>query len=157
MIHRHKFIVSEQISRFRFVSRAGRNSEDIESEISDFCLGMQDAITETYSAYGCMLKPGQVAPVGEAFREFKRKHGDEYLTLYNTNGVSDHHASLKGAYVSACVHFSTLYSEPCTGNHFHGGLTSQDHIHQLQVAADTAVAQGSWNFPASSSCKLSIC
>ena len=126
-------------------------------KFGDFCLGMQDAITETYSAYGCMLKPGQVAPVGEAFREFKRKHGDEYLTLYNTNGVSDHHASLKGAYVSACVHFSTLYGEPCTGNHFHGGLTSQDHVHRLQVAADTAVAQGSWNFPASSSCKLSIC
>ena len=118
---------------------------------------MQDAITETYSAYGCMLKPGQVAPVGEAFREFKRKFGNEYLTLYNTNGVSDHHASLKGAYVSACVHFSTLYGEPCTGNLFHGGLTSQDHVDQLQVVADTAIAQGSWNFPASSSCKLSIC
>ena len=118
---------------------------------------MQDAITETYSAYGCMFKPGQVAPVGEAFREFQRIAGEEFFTLYNTNGVSDHHASLKGSYVSACVHFSTLYGEPCTGNHFHGGLTSQDHIHQLQVAADTAVAQGSWNFPASSSCKLSIC
>ena len=127
------------------------------SKLYIFHTGMQDAITETYSAYGCMFKPGQVAPVGEAFREFQRMAGDEFFTLYNTNGVSDHHASLKGSYVSACVHFSTLYGEPCTGNHFHGGLTNQDHVHQLQVAADTAVAQGSWNFPASSSCKLSIC
>ena len=83
-----------------------------------FPLGMQDAITETYSAYGCMLKPGQVAPVGEAFREFKRMYGDEYLTLYNTNGVYDHHASISGSYLSACVHFSTLFGEPCTGNSY---------------------------------------
>ena len=83
---------------------------------------MQDAITKTYSTYGCMFKPGQVAPVGEAFREFQRIAGEEFFTLYNTNGVSDHHASLKGSYVSACVHFSTLYGEPCTGNHFHGAL-----------------------------------
>ena len=42
---------------------------------------MQDAITKTYSAYGCMFKPGQVAPVGEAFREFQRMTGDEFFTL----------------------------------------------------------------------------
>ena len=58
--------------------------------------GMQDAITKTYSAYGCMFKPGQVAPVGEAFREFQRMTGDEFFTLYVTNGTLDHHASLKG-------------------------------------------------------------
>ena len=57
---------------------------------------MQDTITRTYSAYGCMFKPGQVAPVGEAFREFKKIAGEEFFTLYNTNGVQDHHASLKG-------------------------------------------------------------
>jgi len=119
--------------------------------------GMQDAITETYSAYGCMFKPGKVAPVGEAFREFQKMAGDEFFTLYNTNGVSDHHASPKGSYISACVHFSTLYGEPCTGNSFHAGLTNQDHVHRLQVAADSAISQGSWNFPASSSCHLEIC
>ena len=56
---------------------------------------MQDAITKTYSAYGCMFKPGQVAPVGEAFREFKNHFGDEFFTLYQYP-KQDHHASLKG-------------------------------------------------------------
>ena len=40
-------------------------------EIPQVCTyeGMQDSITDTYSTYGCMFKPGQVAPSGEAFRE----------------------------------------------------------------------------------------
>ena len=62
-----------------------------------------------------------------------------------------------GSYISACVHFSTLYGEPCTGNSFHAGLTNDDHVYKLQVAADTTISKGSWNFPASSSCNLTIC
>ena len=118
--------------------------------------GMQDAITKTYSTYGCMFKSGQVAPVGEGFREFKRMYGDEYLTLYNTNGVYDHHASISGSYLSACVHFSTLFGEPCTGNPFHS-LINHEVVERLQAAADFAVAQGSWVFPGDSTCQMTMC
>ena len=62
-----------------------------------------------------------------------------------------------GSYLSACVHFSTLFGEPCTGNLFHDELTNQDLVHQLQMAADSAISQGSWNFPESSSCDLTMC
>ena len=30
----------------------------------------------------------------------------------------DHHASNMGSYLSACVHFSTLFGVPCKGNAF---------------------------------------
>ena len=52
----------------------GRPNGDEErcDEIPQVCTyeGMQDAVTETYSTYGCMFNPGQVAPAGEAFREY---------------------------------------------------------------------------------------
>ena len=52
----------------------GRPNGDDErcDEIPQVCTyeGMQDAVTETYSTYGCMFNPGQVSPAGEAFREF---------------------------------------------------------------------------------------
>ena len=114
--------------------------------------GMQDAITETYTTYGCMLKAGQVAPVGEGFREFKNLYGETaFGGLY-----SGHHASLQGSYLSACVHFSTLSGQPCLGNTYGAGLDAGT-VEQLQIAADLAVDKANWNFPADSDCELSMC
>lgn len=119
--------------------------------------GMQDAITETYSAYGCMFKPGQVAPVGEGFRQYKLMLGEaEFSTLYNTNGVSDHHASLKGSYLSACAHFSTLFGRKCLGNSYTAGLPHETTVN-LQMAADAAIDLGKWSFPGNSQCNNFIC
>ena len=116
--------------------------------------GMQDAITDTYKTYGCMFKPGQVAPVGEGFREYKNAYGDNaYSELYRTN---DHHASLKGSYLSACVHFSTLFGQPCLGNTYEAGL-GFENAEKLQIAADLAVEKENWNFPANSDCNLKMC
>ena len=102
------------------------------------------------------LQPGQVAPVGEAFREFKAIYDDEFFTLYNTNGVSDHHAALKGSYLSACVHFSTLFHDSSTGNSYHGNLNNQV-AKKLQDVADKVVNRGGWEYPTSSDCDLTMC
>ena len=126
------------------------------SEIPRVCTfeGMQDAITETYTTYGCMFKAGQVAPVGEGFREYKEMYGDNaYSHLYRTD---DHHASLKGSYLSACVHFSTLFGVPCLGNTYGAGLDAGD-VEELQIAADLAVEKADWTYPADSNCNLSMC
>lgn len=118
--------------------------------------GMQDSVTKTYTTYGCMFKPGQVAPVGEAFREFKAIYDDEFFTLYNTNGVSDHHAAPKGSYLSACVHFSTLFHDSSSGNSYHGNLNNQV-AKKLQDVADKVVNRGGWEYPTSSDCNLTMC
>ena len=102
-----------------------------------FLLGMQNAITKTYESLACMTKPAQLAPVGEAFREFRKLYHNEFFDLYKgwfepgdcyipksglpkCHGTDkwDHHASNKGSYLSACVHFSTLFGIPCKGNTF---------------------------------------
>ncbi len=119
---------------------------------------MQDCITETYTTYGCMFKSGQVAPVGEAFRLYKELYGEEeFSTLYKTNGVSDHHASLKGSYLSACVHFTTLFQgAQCSGNTYEAGLDS-DVAKNLQEAGDLTVQAGAWTFPNDSACEFEMC
>ena len=103
-----------------------------------------------------LLQPGQVAPVGEAFREFKAIYDDEFFTLYNTNGVSDHHAAPKGSYLSACVHFSTLFHDSSSGNSYHGNLNNQV-AKKLQDVADKVVNRGGWEYPTSSDCNLTMC
>lgn len=101
-----------------------------------FLLGMQNAITTTYESLACMTRPSQLAPVGEAFREFRKLYQNEFFDLYKgwfepgdcyepksgpkCHGTDewDHHASNMGSYLSACVHFSTLFGVPCKGNTF---------------------------------------
>ena len=120
--------------------------------------GMQDAITTTYTTYACMFKPGQVSPVGEAFREFQNLYGKtEFYTLYNTNGLLDHHASLKGSYLSACVHFGTFFpGKKCTGNSYYGGMDMAVAT-KLQLAADNTVSRENWSYPMSSTCNFTMC
>ena len=66
----HKFNPQAKIQWYLTWGRP--NGDDARcDEVPQVCTyeGMQDAVTSTYSTYGCMFNPGQVAPVGEAFRE----------------------------------------------------------------------------------------
>merc|ERR1712062_310291 len=53
--------------------------------------GMQNAITETYTTYGCMFKAGQVAPVGEGFREYKKCMGMTLIAPSTAPMTTMHH------------------------------------------------------------------
>ena len=121
--------------------------------ILNFSLGMQDALTNTYSTFACENKPGQVAAVGEGFRIFKNLYEDEFSTLYTGDGS---HPSLKGSYLAACIHFSTLFGHPCLGNSYIAGL-DMETANILQNVADEAVAQSNWNYGAENDCNLSMC
>lgn len=142
--------------------------------------GMQNAISKTYESLACMTKPAQLAPVGEAFREFRKLYHNEFFDLYKgwfepgdcyipksglpkCHGTDkwDHHASNKGSYLSACVHFSTLFGIPCKGNTFRGDPKRECRINneetancqidvdtatKLQIAADNVVQRGGWKY-----------
>ena len=137
---------------------------------------MQDAVTSTYSTYGCMFNPGQVAPAGEAFRnplvvvgtigqyvnnsslhhnrEVKILYGEEVFQSLYVPG--DHHPTLKGSYLSACAHYSTLFGRPCEGNGYDAGLDAATAL-EMQIAADTVVSRGGWSYPADTDCELTMC
>ena len=114
---------------------------------------MQDGLTNTYSTFACENKPGKIAPVGEGFRSFKNMYGDDFSTLYIRDGS---HPSLKGSYLAACVHFSTLFGQTCLGNSYTAGLDTET-AKRLQNAADEAVAQSNWNYGDENDCNLSMC
>ena len=69
----------------------------------------------------CSLKPCRVAPVGLAFAEYKKDYGaEDFMKLHkqDTEDKEDHHSSNKGSYLAACVHYSMIFGEPCTGNSY---------------------------------------
>ena len=57
-----------------------------------------------------------VAPVGLAFQRYKDQYGqDEFLKLSQMD-PKDYHSSLRGSYLSACVHYNMIFGEKCTGS-----------------------------------------
>merc|ERR1719481_70533 len=129
----------------------------------DFCQfeTMQDALTKTYSTFGCMKRPASVAPVGEAFRLVKDSLGEEeFYNLYNTGGVSDHHPSKAGSYLSGLLHYKALFPEQdLLGNTETLGLDF-DYAELLQgIAESTWANQGEylWEYQAEDVCNLSMC
>jgi len=118
---------------------------------------MQSALTQSYSTFACMNKAARVAPVGEAFRIIKKTQGDDmFFSLYNTNGVSDHHASERGSYLSALIHFGSLYQRGVVGNTETAGLPA-DIVAILQDTAEAAISSQDWEYPAGDDCNLSMC
>ena len=64
------------------------------------------ALTESYTAFSCLHQPATAAPVGEAFRRVKESLGENtFHRLYNTDGLFDHHPSLRGSYLAALTHY----------------------------------------------------
>ena len=103
----------------------------------------------------CALKPCRVAPVGLAFKKFKDWNGEEeFLKLHreDRNGEMDHHSTNRGSYLAACVHYSMIFGESCTGNSyrrhwrrlqddgtFKEYKISDENTKKLQEAADAVV------------------
>jgi len=119
---------------------------------------MQDRLTQSYKTFACMNTPSRVAPVGEGFRRVKTTVGeDEFFSLYNTHGISDHHASPEGSYLSACLHFVSLFKTSVVGNIATGGLDRYTATLIQQIADDVWQDGTGWEFPDSQSCDLCMC
>jgi len=148
----------------QFYNTWGRpfGEETLCPDYPQFCTyqSMQDALTTSYSTFACMNLPSRLAPVGEAFRKMEELYGvDARLSLYNTNGKSDHHASVKGSYLSACLHYLSLFGPDATvvGNTEHGGLSDED-AKLIQELAELVWNKGEgWQYPKDSDCTLHIC
>merc|ERR1711874_697611 len=95
---------------------------------------------------------------GEAFRLVKETQGEEvFHSLYNTGGVSDHHPSLAGQYLSGLLHYLALFHTTVLGNPETLGLDT-DTARMLQETAETVWAGGLvWEFPAGEECDLCMC
>ena len=65
----------------------------------------------------CSLKPSRVAPVGDAFAQYKKTYGEE--------AEDDHQSSVKGSYLAACIHYRMIFGEPYSGNSFRKSWTSK--------------------------------
>ena len=123
----------------------------------------------------CSLKPSQVAPVGDAFLLYKQKYGEEEFLKLLMKAEDDHHASVKGAYLSACVHFSMIFGEKCSGNSFRASwkskkpgknygkmyTLSEESAVKLQGIADevtgTKTKRNKYRFGANEDCEISYC
>lgn len=122
--------------------------------------GRQDKISQSYERIACTLKelgPSRIAPVGEAFRIYKETNGADFYSLFKPvflGNQPDHHQSKLGAYISACVHFSTIFGESCDkGKMFFIGEPSETKK-KLRAAADAAVFNSKKNlsFDATTEC-----
>ena len=122
----------------------------------------------------CSLKPSQVAPAGDAFLLYKEKYGEEEFLKLLMKAEDDHHSSVKGSYLSACVHFSMIFGEKCSGNTFRASWTSKDpskkgkkytlsdeSAAKLQGIADevtgTKTKRNQYRFGANEDCETSYC
>ncbi|XP_023343766.1 uncharacterized protein LOC111713177 isoform X2 [Eurytemora carolleeae] len=118
---------------------------------------MQDVLTQSYTTFACMNKPSRASPVGEAFRAVQEILGDdEFFSLYNTNGVSDHHASAKGSYLSALVHFGSMFQRSIVGIPEPAGL-DQITAEKLQFIGQNVLDSRSWEYPMEDDCSACIC
>ena len=54
----------------------------------------------------CSLKPSRVAPVGDAFAQYKKTYGEEEWMKLFMKAEDDHHSSVKG---SACIHYRICF------------------------------------------------
>jgi len=135
---------------------------DICPDYPQFCSyeSMQDALTTTYSTFACMNLPSRLAPVGEGFRKMEELYGlDARLSLYRTNGETDNHASVKGSYLSACLHYLAVFGPDATvvGNSEYGGLNEEDATLIQELAEEVWNKGEGWQYPLDSDCSLHIC
>ncbi|OGU62370.1 MAG: hypothetical protein A2V66_06620 [Ignavibacteria bacterium RBG_13_36_8] len=75
-----------------------------------------------------------IAPVGWAWK--RTVDENPYIYMYQWDGM---HPSLAGAYLQACVYFSTIFTESCEGNSFSAGLPVEHTSYLQQVASETVL------------------
>ena len=91
-----------------------------------------------FRTMACSLKPSRVAPVGDAFAQYKKNYGEEEWMKLFMKAEDDHHSSVKGSYLAACVHYSMIFGEPCSGNSFRKSWTSQKNGKKYKLSDESA-------------------
>lgn len=112
---------------------------------------MQDGIFFSYEAYQQKIyeatleiadsKNLMVAPIGSAWQDVFTSSNE--LELY---APDNGHPSLLGSYLGACVYYSTIFQESCSGNSFISSIPQEDALY-LQTTASSTVLENLelWN------------
>jgi len=117
---------------------------------------MQDLLTLRYELFACMVPaPARMVPVGEAFRKSEELYGtDARLGLYSPPG--DHHSSVAGTYLGACMHFLGIYGGNVVGNPYTGGLDA-NLARGIQEIAQQVYEADDLDFATDAECQQSMC
>jgi len=80
------------------------------------------------------------------------------LALYDKNG-GDHHSSVRGSYLAACIHYLAIHGKGTTvvGNPYHAGLDAGTAMQIQQVAEATWNDGVGWDYPDDESCTDTMC
>jgi len=120
----------------------------------------QACLSQRYKAFTCMTsKPSRMAPVGDGFKRYGEKYGSQAKNgLFDQNGA-DHHASTKGAYLSACMHYLAINGPGSTvvGNSYSGGLGAGTARQIQEVAQEVWNNGDGWDYATDGTCNESIC
>jgi len=130
--------------------------------MTQFCTyeSMQDALTSRYTSFACMNKPARLAPVGEAFRRVKLLDYDiDDVYFHSLYVPGDHHPSLMGSYLSALLHFMSLYKVPVVSNDNKIPDLGVDPFFAIlmKLVADETYNSQQWEFGTQSQCDQSLC
>ena len=99
---------------------------------------LSSLLSNYFRTMACSLKPSRVAPVGDAFAQYKENYGkEEWMKLF-MKADDDHHSSVKGSYLAACVHYSMIFGEPCTGNSYRKSWTSKKNGKTYKLSDESA-------------------
>jgi len=104
----------------------------------DYYLGLTkkeftDRLVESYDKVGKMTN-AIICRVGEAFELYESLYQDLPSLYYD-----DHHPSIYGSYLSACVHYATLTGRRASENGYKNSNIEEDVMKEIQKVADLIV------------------
>jgi hypothetical protein len=96
---------------------------------------MQQILIEAYTEAARQVD-AIIAPVGVAWQRVRRKNPDLGQQLYKSDG---YHPSNKGAFLTACVLYATLFDADPTKLAFNGGLSAQEAAYLRRKAKEAVI------------------
>ena len=158
LVHRIRKNNPDTIIQFYMTWGRPYGKDNLCETMEQFCtyLDMQQALAHSYNTFACMNQPSRVAPVGKAFKLMYESDQKYFFHLFNEEGVTDHHASPRGSYLSALVHFGSLFNRSVVGNSYTADLHEED-VRLLQDTAEVTLKSADWNHPLGDDCTLCMC
>ena len=103
-------------------------------------LAMQQNLEDGYDDYADAIhaqNDGRIAYMGPVGQAFKHLHDTDFPLFESLYRADDSHVNSRGSYIAACVLFSSITGQPCTGSPTSYGF-NDDLLLSLQTAADHA-------------------
>jgi ketosteroid isomerase-like protein len=112
-----------------------RDGDPQNRQISPDYETMQQNLIEAYTEAARQVD-AIIAPVGVAWQSVRRNKPDLGRQLYQSDGL---HPSYKGAFLTACVFYATLFDADPTELAFNGGLSDEEAAYLRRKAKETVI------------------